>query len=30
VPAGDYSFRNFVLVGDLNVVRDSLRALARR
>jgi hypothetical protein len=29
VPAADYSFRNFVLVGDLNVVRDSLRALSR-
>jgi hypothetical protein len=29
VPAGDYSFRNFVVVGDLNVVRDSLRALSR-
>jgi hypothetical protein len=29
VPAGDYSFRNFVVVGDLDIVRDSLRALAR-
>jgi hypothetical protein len=29
VPAGDYAFRNFVLVGDLETVRAALRALAR-
>ena len=29
VKAGDYSFRQFVIVGDLNVVRDSMRALHR-
>jgi hypothetical protein len=29
LPAGDYPFRMFVIVGDLNTVRDSLRALHR-
>ncbi|MBI3878728.1 MAG: hypothetical protein HY301_01515 [Verrucomicrobia bacterium] len=29
VTPGDYAFRQFVIVGDLNVVRDSLRALHR-
>ena len=27
LPAGDYPFRNFVIVGDLKTVTDSLRAL---
>ncbi len=29
IPAGEYAYRMFVIIGDLNTVRDSLRALHR-
>jgi hypothetical protein len=29
IPAGDYSFRQFVIVGDLATVHESMRALHR-
>jgi len=30
LPAGEYSFRMFVIVGDLGTVHDSLRQLHRQ
>ena len=29
IPAGEYPFHMFVIVGDINTVHDSLRALSR-